>query len=174
MPEFVNPKEILEKLNLKEDTIAADFGSGSGGWAIPLAKILERGKVFAIDIQEAPLSALESRAKIEGVSNIIKVIADVEKPILNPPQSSCDLVLMTDLLFQVDNKKAVFENAKKVLRPGGKVLVVDWKEDSNLLSGNNKVSIQEVKKIAKEQDFSFLKELPAGSYHYCLLFEKKV
>ena len=172
MPELLDPKEILEKLNLKEDMIAADFGSGSGGWAIPLAKILDKGKVFAIDIQSAPLSVLEGRAKIEKVSNIVKILADVEKPLLNFPKNCCDLVLMTDLLFQVEDKEAVFENAKMALKEKGKVLVVDWKENSNLGPKDKKVNPEEIKKIAQNIGFSFLKEIPAGSYHFCLLFEK--
>ena len=48
--------------------IAADFGCGSGGWAIPLAKKLEEGKVYAIDILEEPLSALRARAKLEKIT----------------------------------------------------------------------------------------------------------
>mgnify|MGYP001611054209 FL=1 len=55
MNNFLNPTEILRQLELKKDMVACDFGSGSGGWAIPLAKILEEGRVYAIDILEEPL-----------------------------------------------------------------------------------------------------------------------
>ncbi|GAH20696.1 unnamed protein product, partial [marine sediment metagenome] len=40
---FLNPSEVLKQLKLKKDMIAADFGCGSGGWALPLAKKLEEG-----------------------------------------------------------------------------------------------------------------------------------
>ena len=49
-PTFLNPQEVLNHLELEGDMVAADFGSGSGGWAIPLAKRLKFGKVYAIDI----------------------------------------------------------------------------------------------------------------------------
>jgi ubiquinone/menaquinone biosynthesis C-methylase UbiE len=62
MEEFLNPEKILEKLNLNKKIVAADFGCGSGGWTIPLAKKVKW--VFAIDIQEEPLSALRSRMKL--------------------------------------------------------------------------------------------------------------
>ena len=45
MEEFLNPEQVLKQLDLKEEMTAADFGSGSGGWAIPLAKILKEGKI---------------------------------------------------------------------------------------------------------------------------------
>ena len=90
MPEFVDPIKILNQVELKAEMMAADFGSGSGGWTIPLAKILEKGLVFAVDIQEEPLSALSGKAKLEHISNIKKIIANVEEKITGIPDLSCD------------------------------------------------------------------------------------
>lgn len=151
---------------------AADFGSGSGGWTIPLAKKLDDGEVFAIDIQEEPLSALGGRARLEGISNIRKVVADVEARIGELKESSCDLVLMTDLLFEVENKKAVFQEAERVLKRGGKVLVVDWLPEASLGPKDGRVSSEEVKEIAKNLKFRLEKEFKAGDYHYGLVFAK--
>ena len=103
MPDFLNPSEVLKKLKLRKNIIAADFGSGSGGWAIPLAKILEEGKVYAIDILEEPLSALRAKVKIEKLFNIETRKANVEKGI-TLLSNSCHLILMTNLLFECENK----------------------------------------------------------------------
>ncbi|PIV14115.1 hypothetical protein COS44_00635, partial [bacterium (Candidatus Gribaldobacteria) CG03_land_8_20_14_0_80_36_40] len=78
MVKFVNPTEVLNKIKLKSDMIAADFGCGSGGWVIPLAKKLEEGRVYAIDIQEEPLSALGSKIRLAGLQNIKKILSDLE------------------------------------------------------------------------------------------------
>jgi len=58
MPEeFLNPKSIIkEHLTIKPGMVAVDFGCGSGGWTIPLAELLEHGRVYAVDILEEPLS----------------------------------------------------------------------------------------------------------------------
>ena len=151
--------------------VAADFGSGSGGWAIPLAKKLEEGKVYAIDILEEPLSALRAKTKLEKIFNIETIKSDVEKgsKLFN---ESCDFVLMTNLLFQCEDKKKVIEEGKRVLKPGGKILVVDWKLDASLGPKESRVSAEEVKKIAKELDLKLEKEFEAGSYHYGLVFLK--
>lgn len=80
MEGFLDPKEVLTtKLNLRENMTAADFGCGSGGWVMPLAKILKKGRVFAIDVLEEPLSALRGKIKLEGLFNIEIKKADVEK-----------------------------------------------------------------------------------------------
>lgn len=154
--------------------IAADFGSGSGGWVIPLAKELEEGRVYAIDILQEPLSALRSRGQHEKVLNIQTVRADIEnKGVIAIPDGFIDLVLMTNFLFQIGNKKNVFAEAKRILKKGGKVLVVDWKEEASLGPEEGRVSENEVKKLAEETGLALGSEFEAGLHHYGLIFEKK-
>lgn len=173
MEGFLNPKEILKQLKLKEDMTAADFGSGSGGWVIPLAKKLEDGKVYAIDILEEPISALRARANLEKLSNIEIIQADVEiKEGSTLAESSCDLVLMTNLLFEVDDKKTVIAEGRRVLKAGGRILVVDWQKDNPLTKEIEKVSFPEIKKIARELNLKVEKEFEAGIYHRGLVLLK--
>ena len=166
---FLEPKDVLGKLTVKEDFIAADFGCGSGGWVLPLAKMLENGKVYAIDLLEEPLSALRSRMKAFKISNIEPIKADVERSskLFN---NSCDLVLMTNLLFQIDDKKKTMEEGKRVLKKRGKLLIVDWKKETPL-GPEDKVSVEEIKKIAREIDFKLEKEFEAGLYHWGMVFK---
>ena len=170
MDGFLNPNEVLKEVELQKSMIAVDFGSGSGGWAIPLAKKLEEGKVFALDILEEPLSALRSRIKLEKIFNIEPIKADVEKT-SRLTSESCDLVLMSNLLFQVEDIKKVLEEGKKVLKKGGKVLVVDWKKDA-ALGPREKISAKDIKEIAGELDFKLEKEFEAGPYHWGLILVK--
>ena len=173
MEGFLNPSLILNQLELREDMIAADFGCGAGGWVLPLAKRLTEGKVYAIDILEEPLSALKSKAQLERILNIETIRSDVEsKGGSRLPDSSCHLVLMTNLFFQCQDKKLVLEEGKRVLKEGGKILVVDWKIDAPLGPKEGRVSPEEVKKIAKEISLKLEKEFPAGIYHWGLLFQK--
>jgi len=174
MPKFVNPIEVLDKLNLQDDMIVADFGCGSGGWVIPLAKKLEQGTVYAIDLQEEMLSALESKLKVENIQNVRKILSNIEdNEDLKLAPLSCDLILMTNLLFQVEDKKQVFKQADRVLKKNGKILVVDWNKDAVLSPDQKSISQEEVKKIAQEFNFELKKEFSAGDYHYALVFEKK-
>lgn len=173
MKGFLNPKEVLDKIKLRNNMKAADFGSGSGGWAIPLAKKLDIGRVYAIDILEEPLSALIAKSRQEKITNIKTIRSNVEKKNGSTlPDSSVELVLMTNLLFQVNDKKEVFLEAKRILRAGGKILVVDWKENSFLGPEQARVSETEVKKMAEETGFKLEKEFKAGENHYGLVLVK--
>ncbi len=173
MEGFLDPQEVLKELKLKKGLTAADFGSGSGGWVMPLAKILEEGKVYAIDILEEPLSALKAKLNSEKIFNVEAIQADVEtEKGTRLSESSCDLVLMTNLLFECEDKKAVFQEAKRVLKPGGRILVVDWQKDNPFTKKIEKVSFGEIKKIAKALNLKLEKEFPAGTYHYALILVK--
>lgn len=171
MENFIGPKEVLEKLNLSERMVAADFGCGSGGWTIPLAKILEKGKVYAVDIQGDPLSALRARANLEKVGNIEIVVADIEK---GTPLASevADVVLITNLLCQCYDKNGVIAEAKRVLKPGGKMLIVDWEQDNPLTPCIEKVDFGNLKYFAKSQNLKIEKEFEAGRYHFALILVK--
>jgi len=171
MEGFLNPTEVFKKLKLHKNMIAADFGSGSGGWAIPLAKILEEGKVYAIDILEEPLSALRGRLRIEKIFNIEIRKADVEKGTFLLADS-CDLVLMTSLLFECRNRKAVLEEGKRVLKKGAQLLIVDWIKNNPLTPQIEYLDFEEIKKIAKELDLKIEKEFKAGPYHWALILVK--
>jgi len=151
--------------------IAVDFGCGSGGWVIPLAKELEEGKVLAVDILQEPLSALKAKAKLEKVSNIEIVSADIEKG-TELFDNSADLVLMTNLLFQCQDQKKVLEEGKRILKKGGKILVVDWELDSPLGPKEGRVSSEEIKKISQSLGLKLKREFKASNYHYGLIFER--
>jgi len=168
--EFLNPQKILERLNLKGNEIAADFGCGSGGWVIPLAKILKKGRVFAIDILEEPLSALSSKLRTEKIYNVELRKADVEKkvPLLS---ESVDLVLMTNLLFECEDKEEVLKEAKRILKKGGKILIVDWKENAEI-GPEKKISPKEIKELAEKLDLKVEEEFEAGAFHFGLILVK--
>lgn len=170
MQDFLNPQKILENLNLKENMVAADFGCGAGGWVLPLAKILKKGKIFAIDILEEPLSVLRSKLNAEKIFNVETRRADVEKgtPLFS---ESVDLVLMTNLLFECQNKEEVLKEGKRVLKKGGKILIVDWKEEVEI-GPEKKVSKKEIKEIAEKLNLKVEREFEAGSFHFGMILVK--
>jgi ubiquinone/menaquinone biosynthesis C-methylase UbiE len=171
MTGFLNPKEVLNQLEIKEGMVAADFGSGSGGWAIPLAKRLKNGKVYALDIQEEMLSALKGKAEIENIFNIETKKADVGEN-TGLKSDSVDLVLLTNLLFQNENKEKIILEAKRTLKSGGQILAVDWLEGASLGPKGGRVSAEEVKKIAREAGLKIQKEFPASVFHWALILSK--
>ena len=171
MEGFLDPEKVLKQLKIREDMIAADFGCGSGGWVLPLARKLDGGKVYAIDILEEPLSALRAKVKLAKIENVETIKADVEKG-TSLFEESCDLVLMTNLLFECEDKKKVLEEGKRVLKKGGRILVVDWKKEAPLGPKTNRVNLLELKETCLDFNLRIEKKFEASPYHFGLILVK--
>jgi len=168
-----DPEEVLSQLTLKSYMTAAEFGCGSGGFTIPLAKRLREGKVYGLDILEEKLSALKHKAELEKVFNIQTKLTDLdEKEGSGLPSSSLDLVLIPNVLFQAEKKDNMIEEAARILKDGGELVVVDWKEDAAMGPKEGRISADEVKKMAEKLNLKLKKDFSAGPYHYGLVFEK--
>lgn len=173
MEGFLNPNQVLDQLELRENMLVAEFGCGAGGFAIPLAKKLPEGQVYAIDIQEEVLVVLKSKAQAERLSNIETILADLEKERGSTlPNNFLDWVLLPNLLFQAEDRKAVMSEAKRILKLEGKMMVVDWQPQARFGPPVGRVSSSEVKEMAEELGLKLKKEFNAGTYHYGLIFIK--
>jgi len=168
---FLNPQQILKNISLREDMVACDLGCGSGGWVIPLAKELKSGMIYAVDILDTAISALNGKISSEKIFNIKATIGDVEKG-LKLPDEYFDLVLMTNLLFQVENKLRVIELAKRLINQNGMILIVDWRKDAPMGSKEGRISLQETKEMAIKAGLKIEKEFIAGVFHWGLILKK--
>ena len=174
MPEFLKVDEVLSNLDLKEDMVIAEFGCGSAVFTILLAKKLNKGRVYALDVQEEKLSALKGKLAVEKLDNIYMILCDLEAPRGSTLQDdSLDIVLIPNVLFQAENKYAIIQEGERILKSGGQLLVIDWLKQVAFGPKESIVSPDEVKKIADDIGLSFKKEFAAGDYHYALLFIKK-
>lgn len=173
MPDFLNINQVLQNLDLAEDMSAAEFGCGSADFSLALAKKLTKGKVCALDIQEEKLSALKSKLALQRLGNVTTMLCDLEVPDGSTlPESSQDVVLIPNVLFQAENKRGIISESKRVLKSGGQLLTVDWVANAPFGPKTGTVSPDEMKKMTIDSGFSLKKEFMAGDYHYALIFVK--
>lgn len=170
-----NPGEILDKIGVESGTTVADFGCGSGYFVLELAKrVGEQGKVFAIDVVPQALESVRSLAKMRGFFNIETRWANLEKT-STLEHDSCVLVVISNLFFQVDKKflENIIEEAHKVLKTGGRVLVIDW--DTKSVLGppkDSRVGSDFIKDIFSDK-FKAGKKMDVSESHWGLMFTKK-
>ncbi len=175
---FVSPAKVIENLDLGPAMTVADFGCGSGHYTIEAAKkVGKSGKVYAIDIQQEMLSFVRSQAKLMGLINIETVWADLETAnATNLRENSVDLVIISNILFQAENKKQVIQEAFRILKSGGKTAIVEWDiENQTGAFGpqiEKRITSQNVKDLFAESGFIFEKEFNPGEHHYGLIFKK--
>lgn len=173
---FMDPKKVIVSLGIEKGDIVADLGSGVGYFALPLAKrVVPKGRVYAVDIIPESLELLKAKAKTEGLGNIEYMQADLEvEKSLAIGDSSVDYALVVNTLFQLKNKANIFREAKRILFPGGKLVIIDW------LLGTTVMGPAELQKISEDQVrvaaiINGLKEIKhwfPDAYHYGFVFIK--
>lgn len=173
---FIDPTQIIDSLDIEPGMKIADFGSGAGFYALALArKVGEGGKVYAIDVQKNMLEMVRSKSRLNHLLNIEAIWADLEKVgSTRLKEDSVDFVLISSVLFQVENKKNVLEESRRILKPNGKVAAVEWEKDALRAgpSAEHRLSSEETRKLFLENGFKLDKEVYAGEYHYGLVFRK--
>lgn len=174
---FSDPAKNIEKFGLSKGMFVADFGAGSGFYTMSAAKAAgDTGRVYAIDIQKELIQKIKNQANIEHLPNIEIIWGDVEKiGGTKMRDGSIDAVIIANLLFQASDKNNICLEAKRILKKGGRALVVDWMDSfGNLGPRQSDVfSPQAAKEIFQKNDFVFEREFSAGEHHYGLIFKKQ-
>jgi ubiquinone/menaquinone biosynthesis C-methylase UbiE len=171
---FLDPETILKQLDIRNNIQVADFGCGHGYFSIPLAKIVNQGKVYALDVIEEALQAVQSQAQLEGISNIETIRCNLE--ILGSSKladESIDLVLLANILFQSQKKSAILKEAKRVLKKGGELVLIEWIAGASLAPKEGwLITKEEAQRLVEAEGMTLDRELEMDNQHYGLVFRK--
>lgn len=171
---FAHPKGHVWSLGIREGMHVADFGSGSGHHALSIAERLEgRGRVYAIDIQKDLLRRIANEARRRGFDTVDVIWADLEMPRASKiADNIIDLVLVSNILFQIADKLAILAEARRILKPAGRVSIIDWADSFEGFGPADEEVLEREKAIelAERAGFVLEKEFPAGAHHYGLIF----
>jgi ubiquinone/menaquinone biosynthesis C-methylase UbiE len=173
---FTDPEKNLKMFGLREDMIVADLGAGTGFYSLLVAPTLSRGKVYAVEIQPDFVAEIRSRAANGKCQNLECLWGDVEKPGGTKIKDELvDAVIASNILFQVENKGRFITEAKRILKPGGKLLLVDWSPEPNAFGSKLSCALSKVKARAmfEENGFIHQRDIDTGEHHYGMILEKK-
>jgi ubiquinone/menaquinone biosynthesis C-methylase UbiE len=174
--QFAHPVRNVAALGVQPGMKVADFGSGSGAYVLAIAKELQgSGHVYAIDIQKDLLRRTKNEAEKLGYKNVEVLWGDLEAENGSKiADDTLDLVLISNLLFQIGDKRQVIAEAKRILRPNGRLAVIEWSESFGGLGPHKDdvVTKEQVLTLARAVELSFVKEFPVGAHHYGLIFRK--
>lgn len=175
--DFADPQVNLQRINLSSGMTVVDFGAGSGAYTIPAAKIVApEGKVYAVEIQKDLLENIKKTAEASRVGNNVSLIwGDVEQQGgVSLADGLADVVIISNVLFQAKSMYTLALEAKRILKPGGKIMVIEWSESFGGIGPipADVISPEEVKKTFGSVGLPFISDFPAGEHHYGLIFAK--
>lgn len=151
-----------------------DFGTGTGHYARAAAAVIgPSGRVYAIDIQENVLKHLKINTHQHHRSLVETIWGDIEKPGgTRLRDASLDAAILANTFFQIENRFGLLAELKRVLKPGGKLLVVDWAGSYGGMGPTPEkvVPEHETEAFFINSGFHKVKSLRAGPHHYGIVF----
>ena len=173
---FSDPIKNVEQLGLRLGSTVVDLGSGSGHYTFASARAVgDAGKVYAVDIQKDMLTTLKNDAGAEGLRNVEVVWGDIEKVGGTKLKSEvADSAIISNILFQIQDKGVVAEEAHRIVKRGGKLLLVEWSESFGGLGPQPEVVFTHDMAVSVfgKAGFEVDREIRAGEHHYGIIFSK--
>lgn len=149
---FLDPPErLIGKLGINPDDTVVDFGCGPGYFLIPLAKVARRA--IGVDVSPRMLERASTKAKKKGVS--VELLQS-DGTGLRLEDNSVDLIFLNHVFHEVDDKPKVLGEFHRILKPLGKLAIVERTSDSwRLLSNTGPPVVDEKQLISEIQQGGF-------------------
>jgi len=169
--------DVFKKIGLEENMHVGDLGCGNlAFYALSSAKLVgKNGQVYAVDILKSALSAVDARIKQEGLKNIKTVWSNLELVgATNIPAGSLDVVFIHNVLFQAGKHDNFLKETARLLKQGGKLMIIDWKKIASPFGPpiKDRPEPELIKGMAAKAGLKLLEEFEAGPYHFGLIFAR--
>jgi len=171
---FSNPEQSVAKLGLRDGMKVADFGAGTGLYSLASSKrVGPDGKIYAIEVQKDLVKKLEDEIKKHKAYNIDCIWGDIEKKNgTKIGDETMDVVIISNVLFQAEDKIGLIDEAKRILKKDGKILLIDWQESFGGMGPalGHVVNEEKAKELFISRGFKFLENIVVSPHHYGIIF----
>jgi len=119
------PGRVMDAVGVVPGMAVAEIGAGRGRYAVQLAaRVGEKGRVYAEDIDAKALTHLRSRCRRCGLRNVEPILGSVTDPDL--PEGVLDLIFIISAYHHFEDPVALLRNARPALKPDGRLAIVEW------------------------------------------------
>ena len=174
---FLDPARAVAAAGLHEGMKVADFGAGAGFFTRAAARVAGvHGEVWAVDSNADLLPRIKTLAQAEGLHNVEVVRGNAEHVGgTHLPAATFDVCIVANLLFAAQCKSCLADEAARILKRGGRVLLIDWTGSHGGLGPHPRQVVGKADALREFEShgFVFVDNLPAGGYHWGCILKKK-
>jgi len=132
--EELKPEILLQRLGVRPGSTILDLGCGNGFFTFPAAVAMgENGMIIAADTSEQMLLLLNRRVPHENIQ-----VLQVEEVSMDVDTGSVDAAVAIALYHEFKAPRKNLKELKRVLKPGGILLILDWDPESDGTRGPSK------------------------------------
>jgi ubiquinone/menaquinone biosynthesis C-methylase UbiE len=168
---------ILHKIALKDSQTVAELGCGHfGHFVFPIARLVgKNGLVYAVDILPDVLDEIKRRAHTENFPQIKTIWSNLE--IFKGAKiesSSVDVALIINVLSQSEKKVEIIREAVRMLKSGGKLLIVDWKNNALMFGPKPEYRLKNeaLRQAAPKLSLTIIEEFEVGDKYHAFILKK--
>jgi ubiquinone/menaquinone biosynthesis C-methylase UbiE len=167
-----NPTLAVQGLQLAEDAVVADIGSGSGYYTFRIAPLVPNGKVIGVDIQPEMVEFLTKKATELGVKNVESHLGKIDNTQLSA--DSIDAAIMVDAYHEFSHPNEMMQSIFCALKPGGKIYLLEYRaEDPDVpIKPLHKMSQAQAIKEMKAVGLKHLRTDDFLPWQHFMVFEK--
>jgi ubiquinone/menaquinone biosynthesis C-methylase UbiE len=130
---FITRERLREALTPQAGERLLEIGPGTGYYALPVAGWLEpSGTLELLDVQQDFLDHTMRRAREQGLSNLVPTLADAQA--MPYEDASFDGAYLATVLGEVPSPDAALRELRRVVRPGGRVVVGELFGDPHMVT----------------------------------------
>jgi SAM-dependent methyltransferase len=163
--DYLPPPEISALLDLPHAARLVDFGTGTGTYAIEIARARPDIRIFALDEQAEMLDMVRAKIATAGVPNI----EPFDATRIGDLRGSADRILALNVLHELGD--GALSDLRFLLRPDGFALIVDWNGDVERPHGPPREHVYGAAQARRRLEAHGLRVRGASlfPYHYALV-----
>lgn len=168
-----NSSKLIKNMDIKLTDVIADIGAGSGYHVFRMAEKVNKGKVFAVDIQPEMLLAILKNKNYEENKNIELVLG--EEKSTNLPKNTFDKILMVDVYHEFNYPKEMLHSIKTALKENGELYLIEYRleDDTIPIKRLHKMSEKQAVKELATVGLKLKKNIGNLPIQHCMIFVKE-
>jgi SAM-dependent methyltransferase len=133
---FMRRQTLRDMLDLDPGERVLEVGPGTGHYSLDVARqIVPDGRLDVLDLQQPMLDELMRRAAESGITNIVPTVGDAQD--LPLPDATFDAAFLVATLGEIPDRDRALRELRRVLKPGGRLVVGEGQPDPHMLSIND-------------------------------------
>ncbi|WP_418281742.1 class I SAM-dependent methyltransferase [Halorubrum sp. DTA98] len=177
------PGETLREFGVSAGDSLVEIGSGDGYFTLPAARIVDPAPVYAVDVDDELLDALDRLAERQAIDNVVPIHGDARSLTDHVPER-VDVGLIANTFHGIEDPSAFVEQVASALTDDGRFIVVNWRDlprEETIVAGERRgpptalrLSPAETRTIVESaSDLSLSRRIDVPPYHYALVFEHR-